>query len=294
MKKEHAEEIAAKFIAQLQDGVVPWRKPWSPYPGVPLQNYFSKRAYRGINTMILGIEQMIHGYGSPAWTTYKAAAERGHYVRKGEKGTKIVFWKPSKVEDKTTGEEKNILIARLYTVFNTDQIDGLEWVAPEPREPIAVPDALAAIYHGYQDAPKMQHGVRDRAFYRPSTDGIYLPTLEQFDTITGYAETYCHELVHSTGHPTRCHRFEVNETPCQDNYAREELVAEIGASMLMQHAGIEVDMPQMASYVSSWLKALQDDHSLIIQAAQRAQKAVDHIVGEAVALESQEKEAIAA
>lgn len=279
MRKEHSEEIAAKFIAQLKQGVVPWRKPWTPIPGTQLHNRFSKRPYRGINTLILGLEQITHGYSSPAWTTYKAAAERGHHVRKGEKGTKIVFWKPGKVEDKTTGEEKSVLIARLYTVFNTDQIDGLGWDAPDMPEPIAVPDALANIYHGYQGAPEIVHGAQDRACYVPSVDKIFLPLLEQFGSVQGYAETYCHEIVHSTGHPDRLGRFETNDIGCHGDYAREELVAEIGASMLMQHAGIDVDMPQMASYVGSWLRALEDDHSLIIQAAQRAQKAVDHVLG---------------
>lgn len=281
MKKEQSEEIALKFIAALEAGVVPWKKPWSPCVGVPLRNAISKRPYRGINTLILGIQQLAYGYTSPEWTTYKAAAAAGGQVRKGEKGTHIVFWKPMKVEDKETGKEKSVLLARLYTVFNTDQIDGIDFVPPvNDREPITVPDALAALYHGYPNAPKLTHVEQDQAFYRPSTDEIRLPMLDQFDTVEGYAETYCHELTHSTGHASRLRRFEIGDSlGCRSTYAKEELVAEIGASMLMQHAGIDPDMPQMASYVGGWLKALNDDHSLIVKAAQAAQKAVDHILG---------------
>lgn len=279
MKKEQSEEIALKFIAALEAGIVPWKKPWSPCVGVPLRNAISKRPYRGINTMILGLQQLAYGYTSPEWTTYKAAAAAGGQVRKGERGTHIVFWKRLKVEDKESGKDKVIPLMRMYTVFNTDQIDGLDFVPPEMPPPVAVPDALAAIYDGYPNPPRLVHVDQDSAFYRPSTDTVALPRLEQFATVEGYAETYCHELTHSTGHASRLARFEIGDNYNADKYAKEELVAEIGASMLMQHAGIDPDMPQMASYVSGWLKSLNDDHSLIIKAAQAAQKATDHILG---------------
>ena len=296
MKKEQSEEIALKFIAQLEQGNVPWKKPWSPCVGVPLRNAISKRPYRGINTLILGIEQMVHGYTSPEWTTYKAAAAAGGQVRKGEKGTHIVFWKPMKVEDKETGKEKSVLLARLYTVFCTDQIDGMDFVPPETdREPVTVPDALAGIYHGYKNPPKLHHAEQDAAFYRPSTDTVVLPMLDQFDTVEGYAETYCHELTHSTGHTSRLARFDIGDHYNRDKYAKEELVAEIGASMLMQHAGITPNMPQMGAYVANWLKALNDDHSLIIKAAQAAQKSTDLILGNSqVEVETEQAQEVSA
>lgn len=281
MRKDHAEEVAQRFIAQLEKGVVPWRKPWSP-SGVLPHNYFSKRAYRGINTLLLGMATLENEYQSPAWTTYKAAAERGAQVRKGEKGTKIVFWKLLTVEDKATGKDKKVPLFTLYTVFNTDQVDGIDWVAPE-REKIDVPDALKSIQENYKDAPTIMHSPSDRAYYSPTDDRISLPLIEQFSSIQGYAETQLHEFVHSTGHPKRCNRFDTTSVGHTSAYAKEELVAEIGATMLMHHAGIEVDMQQMASYVQSWLRALSNDHSLIISAAQAAQKAVDHILGTAPA-----------
>lgn len=277
MRKEQAEQIAAPIIEQLRKGTIPWRKPWSAAGVIP-HNYYSNRAYRGINTLILGCASLAGGYQSPAWTTYKAAQQHGAQVRKGEKGTQIVFWKPMIAQDKATGEDKRILLARLYTVFNTDQVDGIDWRMPD-RDPVDVPVALKQVIADYPDPPAIEHAAQDQAFYRPSTDTITLPLLEQFDGVAAYAETACHELVHSTGHPKRCNRFDEASIGHRADYAMEELVAEIGASMLMQSAGIDVDMPQIAAYVQSWLRVLEDDHSLVIKAAQRAQKAVDHITG---------------
>jgi antirestriction protein ArdC len=275
MRKEQAEQIAAPIIEQLRKGTVPWRKPWSA-AGVAPHNYYSTRAYRGINTLILGCSSLANEYKSPAWTTYKAAQQHGAQVRKGEKSTQIVFWKPMVVRDEATGDDKKILIARMYNVFNTDQIDGIDWQMPE-RDPVDIPVALKQIIADYPDPPSISHAAQDRAYYRPSTDSISLPLVEQFSGAQAYAETACHELVHSTGHPKRCARFDLDSSGHRSDYALEELVAEIGASMLMQQAGIEVDMPQIAAYVQSWLHALENDHSLVVKAAQRAQKAVDHI-----------------
>lgn len=278
MKKELAQEITDKFIKQLREGTVPWRKPWTSSGLLP-HNYFSRRPYRGINSLLLGIVGMEQGYLSPAWTTYKAAAERGAQVRKGEKGTRVVFWKIMDVEDKNTPEKMiKIPMARMYTVFNTDQIDGIDYVAPE-FEPIEVRDALKQVVSNYPNPPSITHTVSDQAFYTPSTDAITLPLLEQFHDERAYAETVLHECVHSTGHTSRLNRFENNKVGCRGDYAKEELVAEIGASMLMQYVGIEPEMPQMASYVASWLRALENDETLIIKAAQAAQKAMDHIIG---------------
>jgi len=274
MKKELAQEITDKFIAQLKEDIVPWRKPWSASGFAP-HNFTSKHAYRGINLLILALQ----GYESPAWMTYKAAEAAGGQVKKGEKATRIVFWKPMSKEDKDTGEDKKFLLSRIYNVFNTEQIDGVEWTPPELGEPVPVPDQLKLLVENYQNPPTFEWTASERAYYRPSTDSITLPLLEQFSTIEGYGETLTHEMVHSTGHPKRLNRFELTQNVSRETYSFEELVAEIGASMLMQQVGIVPDMPQMASYVAHWLKVLQDDETMIIKAAQKAQKAVDLIIG---------------
>lgn len=282
MKKEVAEEITDAFIAALQAGTVPWRKPWSG-SGLEPRNYYSNRPYRGINTLILGLASQMQGYESPCWTTYKAAEQRGAQVRKGEKSTKIIFWKPLKVEDRDNpDQEKSVILARLYSVFNTDQIDGIDWQQPEQGEPISVPDALNTIVAGYNNAPEIIHQAQDRAYYSPGQDKIYMPNVSQFSTVEGYAETILHELTHSTGVAHRLHRYEITDH-IHGNYAKEELVAEIGAAMLMNHAGItqEFVTENTTAYIASWLKSLENDHTLIIKAAQAAQKSCDHILGAA-------------
>jgi antirestriction protein ArdC len=191
--------------------------------------------------------------------------------------------------DKKTGEDASFYMLKWMHVYNTEQVDGIEWVTPDLGEPISIPAALSSIYENYPNAPKLTHSEQDSAFYRPSTDAISLPLIGQFATVEGYAETLCHELTHSTGHPSRLKRFEINDKACKSDYAKEELVAEIGASMMMQAAGISVDMPAMADYIKGWLSALKDDHSLIVSAAQAAQKAMDHIM--APVAEMQEEEA---
>jgi antirestriction protein ArdC len=282
MKKQLAQDITQMFIEQLAQGQVPWKKPWSSMGAVP-HNYHSRRSYRGINALILGLVSQRFGYQSPAWTTYKAASARGAFVRKGEKATHVVFWKPIKIEDKKTGEEKSTVMARMYSVFNTDQVDGIDWQMPE-REPVEVRDAIKQVVDGYPNPPSITHSVSDQAYYMPAQDRISLPLLEQFKDEQAYAETIFHELVHSTGHTSRLDRLN-GIASCRGTYAKEELVAEIGATMLMQHTGVEVDMPQMASYVGGWLKALQDDETLIIKAAQAAQKAMDHILNQSQEVE---------
>lgn len=276
MSNKVYEEVAQKFIDQLEKGVVPWRKPWTGAAGCLPHNYYSKRPYRGINPLILGMAAMEKGYQSPAWTTYKAAFQRGAQVRKGEKATHVIFWKPMLKRDEATGEEKKFFITKVTAVFNTDQVDGIDWSMPD-RDPVDVPVALKQLIADYPNPPSITHTASDQAYYRPSTDSITMPLLEQFDSTQGYAETICHEMVHSTGHKSRLNRFESDHVGHRAEYAKEELIAEIGASMLMQGVGIDVDMPQMGSYVKGWLRALQDDHSLIVKAAQAAQKAVDHI-----------------
>ena len=278
MKKEIAQEITDKFIAQLRQGTTPWRKPWTA-SGFMHMNHFSRRPYRGINSLLLGLVAMEQGYASPTWTTYKAAAEHGAQVRKGEKGTRIVFWKLLDVENKLDPDKiQKIPMARMYTVFNTDQIDGIDWIAPD-REPVEVRDALKQVVANYPSPPTITHTVIDKAYYAPGSDSITLPLLDQFHDEHAYAETVLHECVHSTGHSSRLNRFENDKVGCKGEYAKEELIAEIGASMLMQHVGIEPDMPQMADYVKGWLSALENDETLIIKAAQAAQKAMDHILG---------------
>jgi antirestriction protein ArdC len=267
-------KVTDTIIASLEAGTVPWKRPWDS-AGEPA-NFLSRRAYRGINVLLLWGTAAEKGFTSRYWLTYKQATESGGQVRKGEKSTAIVFWK---ILDKD--EDNKVPLLRYYNVFNTDQIDGLD--VPTERTvtvtPEQIPAAVQDVLTGYKDAPRVIYGQSNgRAFYRPSDDVIHLPDIDQFHSVEGYADTLFHELGHSTGHSSRLARE--HEGACFGNttYAKEELVAEITAAMLAAKVGINWDVQNTAAYVANWLQVLKDDRSLVISAAQQAQKAVDHIL----------------
>ena len=262
------ESVTDRIVASLEKGVVPWRKPW--VGGGPI-NVRSGRPYRGVNIFLLGMTE----YGDPRWGTYKAIQEAGGQVRKGEKSTSIILWKPvSKrpTEDQEKGDQYMLL--KMYSVFNAEQADDLpEYQTEFEHEPI---ERAQQIVDGFVGAPAILFGG-DRACYSPPLDQVRCPELGQFRTVEGYYGTLYHELVHSTGHEKRLARLE----PAlfgTDPYAREELVAEMGAAMLCGMAGID-NQDESASYVGGWLERLQDDRKLVVQAAAQAQKAADLILG---------------
>lgn len=290
-RRDVAEDVTDRILAALESGTVPWARPWSA-AGIAPTSAATGRPYRGINTWLLAVESLEHGYGSPLWLTFKQARALGGSVRKGEHGTLVVFWKLLDVtrENATTGEPepRKVPMMRGYYVFNLDQCDGVK-LSPKlarlvatDREPVVVDDAVSDVLAGYRNGPELEHRAQDRAFYVPSTDRITLPVLESFQDSAGYAGTLFHELVHSTGHESRLARFERTGEPQHfgsERYAREELVAEMGAAILAATVGVDVPTDNTAAYVASWLRALRDDRSLVISAAQYAQKAVDRILG---------------
>lgn len=274
-RKEIEEMIAEKIVGLLDDGLVPWKKGWTTDGSLPA-NFYSKRPYRGMNSLWLGLIAQSYGFESPYWTTARAAISNdGCYPKKGSKASYAILWKPMTKTDEETGKDKRFFLMRMYPVFNTDQIDGL--VVPKvERTPVEVPDALAMLRESYPKPPALFHQRQDRAFYVPSRDEITLPMLDQFESSIAYAETWAHEHIHSTGHPDRLGRIELHQI-CRSDYAFEELVAEIGAAMLLQGVGIEMDLPAAAGYIDGWRRAITDDPSLVVSAAQKAQKACDFI-----------------
>lgn len=297
-KQEIEEKVTDAIIESLEAGVAPWSKPWA---GAAMPTSLSTaRPYRGINYLILSTRQMTENYTSPLWGTYKQIAALGGQVRKGEKGTPIVFWKKITIEDRETGKDKSIPLLRYYTVFNIEQADGVEIT---PRHAAAVegrerPDVDVESIESISDyvsrvwtetgttKPAIVPMAQDRAYYSPEIDVIVLPEHGQFRSTAGFTGTLLHECVHSTGHESRLDRWTGKERRfgCAD-YAEEELVAEIGAAMLAARLGLETEIEQSAAYVASWLKALKDDRGLLIAAAQRAQKATDWIAGDYVDVE---------
>lgn len=268
--------ITEQIVQQLESGVAPWRKPWNIAPPA---NLVSGKPYRGINVLLLAIR----GWGSPYWLTYKQAAERGGHVRRGEHGTKVVFWKCDKYETETPDGatvEKTSAILRYYTVFNVEQCEGIK--APQTARPFNPIEECACIIAGMPHAPGFAQDAR--AWYRPSTDTVGMPSRAAFNSAEGYYGTLFHELTHSTGHASRLGRegIEKLEQFGSESYSREELIAEIGSAMLCGVAGIAPQtVANSASYLQSWLRVLRADARMVICAASAAQKAADYILGRA-------------
>lgn len=280
------EIVTDKIIKQLEAGVAPWTKPWTAVGtnGWPM-NMISGKPYNGINVFLLLITDT-GKYTSPYWMTYKQAVSLGGHVRTGEKATIITFWKQSKYTKKNdeTGkdEDKRSMILRYYSVFNLEQCEGIESPDAEtvPAPIVNKIDAAEAVIANMPVKPQIQYDTR--AFYRPSTDTIGVPTIAEFTNPESYYSTLFHELVHSTGHESRIGRDDVKKLSTQfgsDDYSKEELVAELGAAMLCGMLGIERTINNSAAYLQHWIERLRGDSKLIISAASQAQKAADFILG---------------
>lgn len=277
MKNRVYDRITDRITALLEQGTVPWHKPWKARTGLP-RNFVSKKPYRGINVFLL----LAMSYESPYWLTFRQVSALGGSVRKGEKACPVVFWKQLKIEDKVSGEvEKKIPLLRYYSVFNTSQCDGLKMdpaIAEVLLTRTSKPEDIIA---NMPQPPVIKHGMR-LAYYSPREDCVGLPPRERFERIDEYYSTIYHELVHSTGHEKRLKRTTLTEK-CgygSDPYCKEELIAEMGAAFLCAQAEIgERTIDNSAAYINGWLQRLCDDKTLIVQAAAQAQKAADFILG---------------
>lgn len=267
-KKDVQTIITDRIISALEGGTIPWRQTWKTHAAM---NMVSKKYYRGLNALLLNSLC----YGSPYWLTFKQCQSLGGRIKKGEKATPIVYWRRMEAirTDPVTGEDKvkPYLLLRYYNVFNILQTEGIE-----KSDPVLKPLEYEAIVTGYKNPPSITYG--DPA-YSPSIDTVTVPPIVSFESPQAYYSTLYHELVHSTGHNSRLDRDQKHSfgTP---EYAIEELIAEIGSSYLRGYAGLSApDIEDTAAYIQSWLKALNDDKSLVFKAAKHAQKAVDHILG---------------
>jgi len=268
------QEVTDSIIKQLENGATPWIKPWAT-DSTADKNFLSQAPYKGINRLMLGLSSMVHGFGCPVWASFKQWQAVGANVRKGEHGTKIVFYSPVKKENKATGDVESYNLLKAYYVFNASQVEGVTIQAPTvPDKPFNAIEAAelrikltgAVITHG-----------GDSAFYAPSVDKINVPHKSSFLTESNYYATVFHELTHWTGAEIRCNR-NLKGRYGNPLYAFEELVAEMGAAFLCQDYRIAGEL-RHAGYIQSWLKVLKEDSRAIFKAAALAQKAVDHING---------------
>jgi len=277
--------VTDRVLALLKQGTVPWHKPWHGGEQMP-RNLVSRKAYRGVNVFLLHAM----AYESQYWVTYKQAQGLGGNVRKGEKACPVVFWKWLDTDklDPKTGKPEQVPMLRYYSAFNVAQCEGVAQHVPavpggngNAHKPIPEAEAIVA---KMPKRPDIRHG-QGRAFYSPSADFVGMPDKGAFESAETYFDTLFHELSHATGHPSRLGRKGVSGEDGEWSsfgskpYAREELVAEMGAAYLCGHVGIvERTIDQSAAYIASWLQRLSDDHKLVVNAAAQAQKAADFIL----------------
>lgn len=279
-RKDVYQIITERVIAQLEQGTVPWHKPWSD-AGMPL-NLITKRPYRGINAFLLGA----HGYERNLFLTYKQINDIGGKVKRDEKGHFVVFWKyPEKTED---GEEAHTdeplsrkAILRYYVVYNIAQCNGIpERYLPELEQRDIKPIvACEQVVEQMPEKPAIQH-KEQKAYYDPLRDIVNMPKMKSFENIESYYATLFHELVHSTGHSKRLARkglIEMSEFGSEP-YSEEELVAEMGTCFLLSHCSISQQFEQSAAYIQGWLKRLKNDRRFLFSAARQAQLASDYIL----------------
>jgi len=277
IKSDIYQDVTDRIIKSLESGTAPWLKSWDSEGntlelGMPF-NRTSKKAYRGINTLLLWIEKADQGFASDCWLTYKQAVDLGGNVRKGEKGTGIVFFKAVGEKQDSAGDKvKGFAFAKRYTVFNLDQCDGVDALAqPKPAAPtgdsvmMAIAETIGA---------NVQFG--GNPCFIPSIDVIRMPQSSDFKTLHHFEATLAHELTHWTGHKSRLARDMASRFG-DEAYAAEELVAEIGAAFMSARLGFDHDEMRHDGYIASWLKVLRGDKKAVFTASSLAQKAVDLI-----------------
>ena len=269
--------VTDRIIEQMEQGIIPWRKPWVA-SGKAISHATGK-PYSLLNQLMLG--------RPGEYLTFKQCQKAGGRVRKGEKGSMVVFWKFIEQEDEETGEKKQVPFLRYYNVFHIDQCEGItakhttETAFPDGAEALDVAQDIIYDYLS-REGVKLLHEEGDRAFYRPSTDEVVLPIRKQFMSTAEYYSTAFHELTHSTGHPSRLNRLTQPSFFGSGDYSKEELVAEIGAAALVSYVGLETasSFRNSAAYIQNWLGVLKGDKRFIVSAAGRAEKAVNLILNQ--------------
>lgn len=290
MKPDIYERITATIVAQLEQGVRPWSKPWNAEHAAgritrPLRG--NGQPYQGINVIALWTAAMAQGFAAPIWMTFTQAKELGASVRKGERGSLVVYASTfNRTEtDEETGEEsdREIPFMKGYTVFNVEQVDGLPAHYYAMAEPIL--DPVQRI--GQADAFFAATGAEIRsggnqASYSASEDVVRMPPFETFRDAESYYATLAHETTHWTRHPSRLDRSFGRKRWGDEGYAMEELVAELGAAFLCADLEIASEpRDDHAAYIASWLTVLKNDRRAIFTAAAHAQRAADFLASRA-------------
>lgn len=280
MKKSVYEIITERIIEQLENGVIPWQKPWSgTHSGA--YNRISNKPYSLLIQMILK-----HG---GEYATFKQWSDLGGKIRKGEKSEVVTFWKIQPFEEENENGEKvikQIPLLRYYNVFHISQVDGVEpkeQLKISDLEPIEEAEKIKTEYMNREHL-KIFEKVTNDAFYLPIQDYIQVPCKEQYQDIEEFYSTLFHEMIHSTGHKSRLNRPDMQGIVRHgsEKYSKEELTAELGSAMIINILGIETEksFKNSSGYIQDWLQVLKNDNNFIVSASSRAEKAVKYILNE--------------
>ncbi|MCL4765443.1 MAG: DUF1738 domain-containing protein [Hyphomicrobiaceae bacterium] len=281
------DDITNKIIAELEKGHFPWVQPWGTASAkaqlaMP-KNASTNRTYSGINVLILWGEVIEKGYSGQSWLTFRQARTLGGHVRKGERGTTVVYadrFVPDDAKRRAAdaGEEAQAIpFLKRFTVFNTDQCENLPAEiatgAPPPPSGTIEPRVEALIR-----ATGIDFRIGgNRAFYVPSEDYVQVPPPSAFFESINWHRTALHELGHAAGHVSRLNR-DLSGSFGSRKYAFEELIAELNAAFCCASLGITPTV-RHADYLGSWLEVLREDNRAIVRAASLASKAADYLLG---------------
>lgn len=270
-----------RILAALEQGIIPWKRPWT---GRLPTNYDSGKEYRGVNILTLGIAEMVRGYSSPYWMTFRQAQKHGGHIKKGEKATYIVFSekrvKEIEKDDDGTKEEKVFHFVRSFPVFNWEQTDGVpKKEAGSGSDPDRDLIEICNSVLSRMPSPPQYRESGSSAYYVPKEDLVNLPPLETFKSTEGYVATKFHEYGHSTGHESRLNRSGIMGVAAfgSEDYSFEELVAELTSAYLCAMSGIDNTLENSSAYIQNWLKVLRDDKTMLLKASGKATAAVKYI-----------------
>jgi antirestriction protein ArdC len=280
------QRVTDAIVEAIENGVAQYRMPWTVRQdkGFSPTSVGSAKPYRGVNTLVLWAQAESKGYTSAFWGTYQQWQQLGGQVRKGERGSPVVYWGTYEKQTSEPADETahRGLFAKGYTVFNIDQVDGCK--LPKRFDPKLSHNERIARADGFFSGIGVQ--VRDggnRAFYRPGTpEAVYMPGFDQFPDRVDYYGVLAHETTHWTSHVSRCDR-QLGKRFGDDAYAIEELIAEIGSAYTMARLELELTpRADHAAYIASWLKVLRADKRAIFTAASKAQQAADFLIGQSL------------